>query len=342
MRKPYFGFILLLFLFLVPNMTFAEKTSTSGQPKTNQPKEWAKIDDGLYQFNFTMDTNRMTEADKTDLFFKELSQFKKDNSDERVIGFQSKVSENPSHSIIGFTVATEKKEVNKAFIAAILTGIITGLIGLLTLWYNLKNNKKTLFVDTITAERVKWMGQLREHVSEFLTLVTYHNEKSILRDQQEKSEYIDNVVKLATKIKLHLNYRDRRDQKILKIIDEFVSDITKVYSTVSLYEKGPQKRIEHLIGPKVSEIQKEIAMRCSDFAKRKKQGLTSTEINDILKNVFKEFVHKTHENSKEEAKALRLRLEANSSKLLSLTQAYLKDEWNRVKEEAESGNISKR
>lgn len=45
-------------------MTFAEKTSTSGQPKTNQPKEWAKIDDGLYQFNFTMDTNRMTEADK--------------------------------------------------------------------------------------------------------------------------------------------------------------------------------------------------------------------------------------------------------------------------------------
>lgn len=58
-------------------MTFAEKASTSGQPKANQPKEWAKIDDGLYQFNFTKDTNEMTEADKSDLFFKELSQFKK-------------------------------------------------------------------------------------------------------------------------------------------------------------------------------------------------------------------------------------------------------------------------
>ncbi|MEM5642454.1 hypothetical protein AAHB52_13245 [Bacillus toyonensis] len=90
------------------------------------------------------------------------------------------------------------------------------------------------------------------------------------------------------------------------------------------------------------EIQKEIAIRCSDFSKGKKQGPTSTELDDILNSVFTEFVHKTNENSKEEAKALRLRLEANSTKLLSLTQAYLKDEWNRVKEEAESGNISKR
>lgn len=325
-------------------MTFAEKASTSGQPKakTNQPKEWVKIDDGLYQFNFTMDTNDMTEADKSDQFFKELSQFKKDHSDERVIGFQSKVSEDPSHSIIGFTVATEKKEVNKAFITAIFTAIVTGLIGLLTLWYNLKNNKKTLFVDTITAERVKWMGQLREHVSEFLTLVTYHNEKNILNKQEDKSDYIDNVLRLAAKIKLHLNYRDRRDQKILKIVDEFVSDIKKLYLTVSLYEKEPEKRMEQLIEPKNPEIQKEIARRCSNLAKNKKQGLTSAEINDIMNTVFTEFIHKINEHSKEEAKALRIRLETNTSKLLSLTQAYLKDEWNRVKEEAESGNISKR
>ncbi|PEZ83074.1 hypothetical protein CN374_29120 [Bacillus cereus] len=75
MRKPHFGFILLLFLVLVPNMTFTEKASTLGQPKakTNQLKEWAKIDDGLYQFSFTMDTNDMTEADKSDRLFKELS-----------------------------------------------------------------------------------------------------------------------------------------------------------------------------------------------------------------------------------------------------------------------------
>ncbi|HGH1669868.1 hypothetical protein [Bacillus thuringiensis] len=342
MRKPHFGFILLLFLFLVPNMTFAEKASTSGQPKANQPKEWVKIDDGLYQFNFTKDTNEMTEADKSDLFFKELSQFKKDNSDERVIGFQSNVSEDPSHSIIGFTVATEKKEINKAFITAIVTGIITGLIGLLTLWYNLKNNKKTLFVDTITAERVKWMGQLREHISEFLTLVTYHNEKNILNVQKDKSDYIDNVVRLAAKIKLHLNYRDRRDQKILRIVDEFVNDIKELYLTVSLYEKDPEQRMEQLIEPKNPEIQEEIARRCSNLAKKKKRGLTSTEINDIMDTVFTEFIHKINEHSKKEAKALRIRLETNTSKLLSLTQAYLKDEWNRVKEEAESGNISKR
>ncbi|MEC2256989.1 hypothetical protein P9H08_09900 [Bacillus cereus] len=342
MRKPHFGFILLLFLFLVPNMTFAEKASTSGQPKANQPKEWVKIDDGLYQFNFTKDTNEMTEADKSDLFFKELSQFKKDHSDERVIGFQSKVSEDPSHSIIGFTVATEKKEINKAFITAIVTGIITGLIGLLTLWYNLKNNKKTLFVDTITAERVKWMGQLREHVSEFLTLVTYHIEKNKDATQKDKSEYVDNVFRLAAKIKLHLNYLDRKDQKIIKIVDEFTNDIKKIFETASLGDPLEDEVMNKLLEPKQAEIDIETKKRYKNFSKKHKRSLTIADMAKIDKFVIKDYQALVLDEIKREEEALIKRMDTNPQKLLSITQAYLKDEWNRVKEEAESGNISKK
>lgn len=323
-------------------MTFAEKASTSSQPKakTTQPKEWVKIDDGLYQFNFTTDTNDMTEADKSDRFFKELSQFKKDNSDERVIGFQSKVSEDPSHSIIGFTVATEKKEVNKAFITAIFTGIITGIIGLLTLWYNLKNNKKTLFVDTITAERVKWMGQLREHVSEFLTLVTYHIEKNKEATQKDKSEYVDNVFRLAAKIKLHLNYLDRKDQKIIKIVDEFTNDIKTIFETASLGDPLEDEVMNKLLEPKQAEITIEIEKRYEEA--RQKGPLTMEDMAKIDKFVIKDYQALVLDEIKREEEALIKRMDTNPPKLLSLTQAYLKDEWNRVKEEAESGNISKR
>ncbi|MGG0703401.1 hypothetical protein [Bacillus paramobilis] len=338
MRKPHFGFILLLFLVLVPSMTFAEKASTSGQPKANQPKEWVKIDDGLYQFNFTIDTNDMTEADKSDRFFKELSQFKKDHSDERVIGFQSKVSEDPSHSIIGFTVATEKKEVNKAFITAIFTGIITGIIGLLTLWYNLKNNKKTLFVDTITAERVKWMGQLREHVSEFLTLVTYHIEKNKDATQKDKSEYVDNVFRLAAKIKLHLNYLDRKDQKIIKIVDEFTNDIKKIFETASLGDPLEDEVMNKLLEPKQAEITIEIEKRYEEA--RQKSTLTMKGMARIDKLVIKDYQALVLNEIQRENEALIKRMDSNPQKLLSLTQAYLKDEWNRVKAEAESGNIT--
>lgn len=338
------GFILLLFLLLVPNITFAEKASTSGQPKakTNQPKEWIKIDDGLYQFNFITDTNDMTEADKSDRFFKELSQFKKDNSDERVIGFQSKVSEDPSHSIIGFTVATEKKEVNKAFITAIATAIATGVIGLLNLWYNLKNNKKTLFVDTITAERVKWMGQLREHVSEFLTLVTYHIEKNKDATQKDKSEYVDNVFRLAAKIKLHLNYLDRKDQKIIKIVDEFTNDIKKIFEAASLGDPLEDEVMNELLEPKQAEIDIEAKKRYEDFTEKHQRPLTMEEMARIDRFVFKDYQALVLNEIKRENEALIKRMDTNPQKLLSLTQAYLKDEWNRVKAEAESGNITKK
>lgn len=321
-------------------MTFAEKASTSGQPKAkaNQPKEWVKIDDGLYQFNFTIDTNDMTEADKSDRFFKELSQFKKDHSDERVIGFQSKVSEDPSHSIIGFTVATEKKEVNKAFITAIFTGIITGIIGLLTLWYNLKNNKKTLFVDTITAERVKWMGQLREHVSEFLTLVTYHIEKNKDATQKDKSEYVDNVFRLAAKIKLHLNYLDRKNQKIIKIVDEFTNDIKKIFETASLGDPLEDEVMNKLLEPKQAEITIEIEKRYEEA--RQKSTLTMKDMARIDKLVIKDYQALVLNEIQRENEALIKRMDSKPQKLLSLTQAYLKDEWNRVKAEAESGNIT--
>lgn len=325
-------------------MTFAEKASTSGQPKakTNQPKEWVKIDDGLYQFNFTMGTNEMTEADKSDLFFKELSQFKIDNSDERVIGFQSKVSEDPSHSIIGFTVATEKKEVNKAFITAIVTAIATGLIGLLTLWYNLKNNKKTLFVNTITAERVKWMGELREHVSEFLTLVTYHNEINKSTDPKDKSEYIDKVLRLGTKIKLHLNYLDRKDQKIIRIVDEFTNDIRRIFEKASLKNSlSEQEYVNKLLEPKQDEMSEKLKQEYKKQSKKKKGSLTSIEAERINNFVTKDFEAVVLDESHHENELLLNRMNNNPKKLLSLTQAYLKDEWNRVKDEAESGNISK-
>ncbi|MEM5664663.1 hypothetical protein AAHB94_16180 [Bacillus toyonensis] len=61
----------------------------------------------------------------------------------------------------------------------------------------------------------------------------------------------------------------------------------------------------------------------------------------IDKFVIKDYQALVLDEIKREEEALIKRMDTNPQKLLSITQAYLKDEWNRVKEEAESGNISK-
>lgn len=344
LRRSHFGLILLLFLFLVPNIIFAEQLPNSKHliNTASQPTEWVKVDDGLYEFKFIIDISQMTENEKSEIFFGKLSQFKKDHSDEQIVGFQPLVSEVPSHSIIGYKLATEKKTINKTFVATIIAGIVTAFIGVITLWSNFRTNRKNLFVNTVTAERVKWMGQLREHVSEFLTLVTYHNEKNIDADQKERNEYLDNVLRLAAKIKLHLNHLDRKDQKIIKIVDEFTNDIRKIFETTILEKLTEEELIDLLIEPKRPEIDKEIKKRTSNSNKKQKRPLDMNGISKIQDEVFIEYGKLVIEEFKNDNETLRKRMDNNPKKLLSLTQAYLKDEWNRVKKEAESGNITKK
>ncbi len=99
--------------------------------------------------------------------------------------------------------------------------IITFLLGIGNILYNLRINKKTIFINTVTAERIKWIGKLRENISDFCGL-SYHWVFTEIENQEKSNEIIKQIDKLRMMIKLQLNPDGPLDIRLMGLIDEIV------------------------------------------------------------------------------------------------------------------------
>ncbi len=52
--------------------------------------------------------------------------------------------------------------------------ILSFIVGLAGLIISLLNTRKTLYINTVTASRIKWIGELRALISEFVSIITLH------------------------------------------------------------------------------------------------------------------------------------------------------------------------
>ena len=93
----------------------------------------------------------------------------------------------------------------------------TLIVSVLSLILSLKNTKKTLFINSITASRIKWMDTIRGNISEFCGL-THHYSLSNLTDL-EKKPIIEKIDRLRFLIKLQLNPTDDYDSRIIAKIE---------------------------------------------------------------------------------------------------------------------------
>jgi len=94
-----------------------------------------------------------------------------------------------------------------------LVGIAaTLLVSVANLIYSLRNNKRTIFVNTVTTSRLKWIDSLRDKVSEFIAVTACLSDHS---SQPEKTaELMLQRDTLLHQISLHLNPLDSEDQEI--------------------------------------------------------------------------------------------------------------------------------
>ncbi len=105
-----------------------------------------------------------------------------------------------------------------------LVGIgITFIVSSIGLYVSLRNTKKTLFINSITASRIKWIDILRHNISDFCGL-TYHFALTEL-DKGEKQKVIEQIDKHRFLIKLQLNRGDEFDKKLMEKID-LIPDLT--------------------------------------------------------------------------------------------------------------------
>lgn len=158
-------------------------------------------------------------------------------------------------------------------IITLLSVTATLLVSIWSLTVNLRNTKKTLFINTVTSSRIKFIECFRNSVAEYCGAVLH----LLITDMDEGADrpLLEKIDRLTYQIKLQLNPHDIYDKKIIQNLEniEMLLDEETDYDI-------PQKDFENL-------IQKEL------------------------------------------------------DRLVSLSQVFLKLEWEGVKKESMKGEISK-
>ena len=145
----------------------------------------------------------------------------------------------------------------------------------LSVW-NIVNNyrlsRRTAFINTVTAERVKWIETLRKNISEFCGLsYTWH--VSRLEDKPEELGVLKQIDMLRHLIRLQVNPEGTHDKEIERLIaqipelthesktDEFKNEVNNLvevsqkllkeeWETVKKESKrGDLKETEHCLAP---------------------------------------------------------------------------------------------
>lgn len=94
-----------------------------------------------------------------------------------------------------------------------ITGIaVTFVVSVANLIYSLRTNRRTIFVNTVTTSRLKWIDTLRDEVSEFIAATTRLSDKSSPPDK--RADLLLQRDTLLHQIALHLNPVDLEDQRI--------------------------------------------------------------------------------------------------------------------------------
>jgi hypothetical protein len=124
---------------------------------------------------------------------------------------------------------------------ATLIGIIlTFIVSSVSLYIGIKNSRKTIFINSITSSRIKYIQDLRNNIGEFCGL--FYSYSLLKKDDpnlsSEKLRILETSDKLKYLIKLYLNPEDKEgDSKITQLIDEIRLSI----------DKNPKDKIDDLI-----------------------------------------------------------------------------------------------
>ncbi len=132
---------------------------------------------------------------------------------------------------------------------------VTFVVSVANLVYSLRNNNRTIFVNTVTASRLKWINSLRDKVSEFIAVSA---RLSGLPSPDDPQGLILQRDILLNQIALHLNPLDAEDQSIKMQIDhvreltergnskdEIPAELTKLRDATGNYLKKEWNRVKN-------------------------------------------------------------------------------------------------
>lgn len=92
--------------------------------------------------------------------------------------------------------------------------IVTIVVTALALYHTWINSTRTSFINTVTGERVKWIGKLRENMSRLMSMSA--NWQAKFTD----FNYRVDLDQLVTEIRLQLNPREKEDHRLEELLME--------------------------------------------------------------------------------------------------------------------------
>lgn len=125
---------------------------------------------------------------------------------------------------------------------------LTFVLGVWNAIYNYRNSKKTSFINTVTAERVKWLQSVRKNISSFCGL-TYNWSVSNQEGTDTGNKQIQEIDKLRHLIQLQLNPDDDNDKKIVELLKTAItqthpSQTEQLKSTLDDLIKATQRMLK--------------------------------------------------------------------------------------------------
>lgn len=130
------------------------------------------------------------------------------------------------------------------YIVGILVTFLLGVFNLVHTWWI---SRKTTFINCVTAERVKWIANLRENIATFCGLTHHFHWSSI--DNKEKKNIFEKIDRLRMLIQLQLNPNEEYSRKIIDLVTNKIPDLAgKTGGIVPIDEKPPlDKAIDELV-----------------------------------------------------------------------------------------------
>ncbi|PGB73538.1 hypothetical protein COM03_27225 [Bacillus wiedmannii] len=108
--------------------------------------------------------------------------------------------------------------------------VITFTVSSITLWNTRRISKKTGFLNSITKERVESMGELKEQISKYLSLIQKFP-LEILKDEKERVEFVRAIEYRKNKIDFQLNDDREFEKKIIENLETTNSVIKLLIQT---------------------------------------------------------------------------------------------------------------
>ena len=248
--------------------------------------------------------------------------------------------------------------------AAIIAAIISGLVAIGGYILTSRNNTKLSFINTATASRIKWMSEVRELLSDFITFLPQYNPFVLGKIKNDEFDFtndyfnLNKLIKIKTKLELLLGSKEKecnresneddRDLKVLNSVKEAFDIVNKLNIFFTMYLCNSQNENENLATvldenfcEKLLEKLDSSFFQGNDFKDNREKLIYFLSSKNGSNEEFLKHVYIVNINSSIKY-IINKELNSKVEEIVKNSQEALKFEWERVKKESKKGDLKKR